>query len=1155
MLTVAKVSAGGGAGYAAYLEGKTQAVEQGDYYLRDGERVEAPGRWVLGGDGAKALGVDASSAVVSDDFRALMAVRHPASGEPLRRVGANGQAVVAIDATFSAPKSVSAVWALGSPEMRDAIEAAHERAIDRALQHATEFVPMVRRRVDQKTVVREPAREILASSWRQSTARAVAGHPPDPQLHSHVLIHGALRSDGRVVAVESRAWMVHQREIGAAYRSQFAAELAGLGFQIERGTGRGGRYFEIAGVPDGLRERWSARHREVHEAIEQRLAEKRAVLVEQVALGGAAGAEAAERLGGLERSGRLMPGEERRLAVSSRASKGELLTAGDLDRAWWETAIGFDFDARTVEALHDPAHEQARPREIAGEVLARLTEFDATFAEREARATALEVAADLGPERALAALDRLRDAGELLELADGRMTTRAHRALERQTVTLANELAGSRTRAVDELFVSVETEALRMELARQGAVLAGEQELAIGLASSDRQLVVIVGQAGTGKSTALLGVARAHEQDDRQVIVTSTGAQAAERLAAELRDGGVQATGYSTADLRTRVQHGRVALDERVTILHDEAALASTREQRWLLGATRDSGARLVEIGDPRQSQAVGAGGLWPRIEAAARDQGAFVELTRIVRARDPADRRDQALFRAGDHERAIEGYTRRGRVVLEVDQRRAEDRALDGAQADRLADRSTLVLAETSNERLDMLNARAQAIRAQDGELGDQQVPLAGRPYGLRGGDQVVIRAPVTHPELGPIRNGTAAEVLDVDASRETAVLQLADGRLADWNKQTLDTTQTRLAYVSHPFPAQGRTADTAHLIVAPYATAEGSYVAITRARDQTRIYAAREELDLPGETTPRQEIDALADRLGRSEPEMPSISLPLAHEQHVEREHAKQTLDRGQRPDALGTLRKQRDEPRALVRTYPRTAAERLRHQEERAAEAKARVEQARERAAVLREQLDQMSRREARREPGQQAERQLAHQESAAKSWQRTEQDAHTEIDRIQARPDSPARWEQEHPDARERLQAAETAFERTVEQRATRQIEHPGAHITRVLGEPPDASRPVERELWEQGARAIERYRITHEIDPTEKTTLGPEPPFGRASYEHRHDWQTAGQRVLQAREGLGIAPPGLGTIEERLARIAGIMPQRDIERSRDIGHER
>ena len=64
-----------------------------------------------------------------------MAVQHPDTGEALRRAGATGQ-VAAIDATFSAPKSVSATWAIAtSPDLRVGIEQAHERAIDRALPH------------------------------------------------------------------------------------------------------------------------------------------------------------------------------------------------------------------------------------------------------------------------------------------------------------------------------------------------------------------------------------------------------------------------------------------------------------------------------------------------------------------------------------------------------------------------------------------------------------------------------------------------------------------------------------------------------------------------------------------------------------------------------------------------------------------------------------------------------------------------------------------------------------------------------------------------------------------------------------------------------------------------------------------------------------
>jgi TrwC relaxase len=91
------------------------------------------------------------------------------------------------------------VWALGGPELRERLEVAHESAVDAAVAHAIEFVPMVRRRVDRETVVRE--------------------RPPDPQLHSHVLVHAAVRGDGEVVAAESRAWLVHQREVGAAYRN------------------------------------------------------------------------------------------------------------------------------------------------------------------------------------------------------------------------------------------------------------------------------------------------------------------------------------------------------------------------------------------------------------------------------------------------------------------------------------------------------------------------------------------------------------------------------------------------------------------------------------------------------------------------------------------------------------------------------------------------------------------------------------------------------------------------------------------------------------------------------------------------------------------------------------------------------------------------
>jgi conjugative relaxase-like TrwC/TraI family protein len=1157
VLTVAKVSAGGGGAYASYLEGRSQPPQEGDYYLKDGERVEAPGRWVLGPGGAAALGVDPGRPVEGDAFRAMMAVRHPVTGEQLRRVGANGEAVVAIDATFSAPKSVSAVWALGSPEVRVALEAAQERAVDRALGHAVEFVPMVRRRVDQDTVVREPAREILASSWQHTTARAVAGQVPDPQLHSHMLIHGALRSDGKVVAVESRAWLVHQREIGAAYRSELARERRGRGFEVVKGTGRGSRYFELIGVPDGLRERWSSRHHQVAGAIEQRLAEKKAVLEGVIEQGGPEAADAAVRLDGLERSGRLMPGEERRFAISSRAAKGTLETAGDLDRAWWETAVEHGFDARSVEELQERGrYIDPQWRDLDNEILTRLTEFDATFAPREARAVALESAAELGPETGLATLTRLHEQGRVLDLADGRQTTAAHRALERETVRSVDELAMVRGEAINSAFVSAEVELLAAGVAARGGELAGEQERAVRVACSNQRLVVVVGPAGTGKSTALQGVARAHRQAGRTVLVTSTGAQAAERLAAELNKVGVEGRGYSTTALRINVERGLVALDAGVTVIHDEAALASTREQAWLFKTVSESGARIVAIGDPRQSQAVGAGGLWGEIEQTAKAQDAFVELSRIVRAQDPADRRDQALWRAGQHDHALTNYSKRGFVVIEPDQRQLEDRALDAAHGDRRAGRETLVVVETSNEQLDALNARAQAIRLQDGELGHESVPLTGRPYGLRANDYIVVRAAVRHQDLGPVRNGVSGQVVDVDAEAGTATLRLSDGREAAFDRGLLDAGQVRLAYVSHPFSAQGRTTDTTHVIAGPLSTAEGSYVALTRAREHTHLYASRDQLELPEGRDPA--LASLAERLGRFEPDMPSIRVPLAHEQHVEREHEQLTVPFGvdQPEGGVDALRADRDRLQLVVDSYPCETAQEVEQLERDIERFRGRAENWSVEAEGYREELATIGPFARRGDRAAEITARLAVSEHNAQQARSVERNSEAKLVEIHDGPDSPQRWDTEHPGAREQLAEAEREFKQAVEREADRAIERPGEHLTRVLGERPSEEQPMERDTWNQAAGAVERYRITHQIDPGEQSALGSRPDPGDTSWTQAGEWRQAAEQVLDAREHLDIAKQGLGPIEERAARVRGLIPEQDRAHALDhyLGHE-
>jgi conjugative relaxase-like TrwC/TraI family protein len=884
VLTVAKVTQGSAAGYADYLEGKAKAPELGDYYLKDGDRVEAPGRWAAG---AGAVGAHPERPVTREQLRSLMAVRRPDTGEPLRRAGGSGEAISALDATFSAPKSVSAIWAASDRELRAEVELAHERAIDRALAYSVERVAMIRQRVDQETVIHTKPTAVIATSWRHTTARAVENQPPDPQLHSHVLLHGAVRRDGQIVAIDSRSWLVHRREVGAAYRTELAHEVSQLGFEIERCTGRGGRYFEIAGVPAGLLDRWSSRHHQVQAAIRARLAEQETALRALVGAGGPEGHDAAERLALLKRNGQLAPAEERFMPTLTRSAKTPV-THRDLDEHWRRTAGSHQLDGAAVERLRS----MARPSLSSADrlkLLEGLTQFDATFPARDARAVALERSAGVPIAEALELLRELREADDILVLADGTGTTREHRGRERATVQVAERLSSQTVPPLAATLVARETERLDRELGERGGKLSAEQHRAIELACGTRPFVVIEGHAGTGKSTTLTGIAGAHQAAGRQIIVTSTAAVAAERLARELTAAGVEVGAYSTVGLHRAINLRQVRLGANTTIIHDEAALASTREQEQLLAAVEESGARLIEIGDPRQSHPVGAGGLWPHLEHATRHAGAHVELTRNQRAQDPADRRDQALFRDRRHEHAVRGYAARDRVHITSEQAHAENRALDAAHADRAAGKTTIVIAQTSNEHLDELNARAQAIRHQHGHLGPETLPVPGRPYALHPGDEVQIRRTIPHPDHGQLRNGTTAQIADIDSGNHTVTLQLADEHKVTLDREQVARADLRLAYVQHPFPAQGQTTDTAHLIIGEHATQEGSYVALTRAREQTHIHAAS-PADEPAE---RDRLQQLAERMSRTEPDLPSIHIPLAHETDITAELARTDID----------------------------------------------------------------------------------------------------------------------------------------------------------------------------------------------------------------------------------------------------------------------
>jgi hypothetical protein len=319
--------------------------------------------------------------------------------------------------------------------------------------------------------------------------------------------------------------------------------------------------------------------------------------------------------------------------------------------------------------------------------------------------------------------------------------------------------------------------------------------------------------------------------------------------------------------------------------------------------------------------------------------------------------------------------------------------------------------------------------------------------------------------------------------------------------------------------------------------------------------VYAARGELDLTPHASPEAAVTALATRLGRSEPEMPSIHIPLAHEQRIEREHARAASSGGpdRATEQLEQLRSERDRLGAVVATFPTRGAgevEALQRDVERHHD---RADRMRAEVARLRAELDGLGSFARRGQRGQQIRAQLGLAEGNAAAMEQAGRDGQARVDESSAGPGSPERWDAEHPRAREELREAEQAFTRAVEQEVSARIESPAEHITRVLGPRPDQAREAEAEAWNKAAHAIETYRIVHQVDPAETSTLGSQPEPRHGSATQRRDWRSAGESVLKAREQLGIARQGYGSHEQRIARVEGLLPERDRERALDRGH--
>ncbi|OYX00028.1 MAG: Ti-type conjugative transfer relaxase TraA, partial [Caulobacter vibrioides] len=414
-----------------------------------------------------------------------------------------------------------------------------------------------------------------------------------------------------------------------------------------------------------------------------------------------------------------------------------------------------------------------------------------------------------------------------------RFTSREMLAVEDRLHRASEVMAQRRAHRVSEL--DQRRAAARAE--QRGLVLSGEQKAAFEHVTEGRDLGVIVGYAGTGKS-ALLGVAREAWEDAGYRVQ----GLALSGIAAENLEGGSGIASRTIASLEHQWAKDRELLDARDVLVIDEAGMIGSRQMERLLSAAEKAGAKVVLVGDPEQLQAIEAGAAFRSIA----ERHSHVEITQVRRQHEDWQRaatRNLATGRTGE---ALGAYEARGMVHAAETRDRARVDLVERWDRDRVAEpsKSRIILTHTNDE-VRELNLTARERLRQAGALGeDVTVKTERGKRSFATGDRLMFLK--NDRGLG-VKNGMLGEIEQVSPTQMTVRLDTDRSVVFDLK----DYAQVDHGYAATIHKSQGVTVDRAHVLATPGMDRHGAYVALSRHRDSVQIHYGRDEFEDLGKLT----------------------------------------------------------------------------------------------------------------------------------------------------------------------------------------------------------------------------------------------------------------------------------------------------------------
>ncbi|WP_269939254.1 MobF family relaxase [Arthrobacter sp. HY1533] len=868
-----------------------------------------PGKWL--GAGLPGIGMTPHDTVTDAAAKALFERgEHPATGAPLGRTpnqastvtGPNGQkvrraAVAGFDLTFSVPKSVSVLWALGSDEYKDKVMAAHHAALEATLAWLESSA--IHTRAGHGGVAHVGVHGAIAAAFDHWESRS-----GDPQLHTHVVIANKAQrvSDGVWTTLDSRT--LYKATVAASqhYNGLLYDQLGrDLGTEAEVRTPTSAIHnfsFELSGVDDALirefssRSRlidieadrlihdWSETHgREPSNAVKLKLRQQ-ATLSTRMAKNHDVVPLNTRTRQWRERAQAKGFDPEAVLAATINRSHTHPLTDADADTAWITSTAGLvkDLVARR-RATWNRWNLIAEAERVCLEIRCatatdRIHLMDAIATSAEEQSVAINEFRYSIPTTT--APDLVFNGRSVFDLASAHLFT--------DVSTLANEeaiMGAHMHHAGPHLDHTTVHDALQLFLSTRGEPLQGEQRrTAEAVLTSGRLLDAVVGPAGTGKTTTMSAVKTLWEDvfGAGTVVGLAPAAASADVLGHELGlatdnvskwlyestgpGAAIRAGQYAEAAKRYQAACQSPRLDnqsrktlERLAqrmsaltatqskwqfrpnqlVIIDEASMVSTYQLAALLDQATGAWAKILLVGDPAQLDSIDAGGVLGWLDRS----GCAQRLSTVWRFTNDWERTASLKLRTGDFD-VITEYTAHDRISSGTYDAMVDD-AYNRWDAD-IRTGGTSILIAPDNDTVSMLNERAQADRVGSGAVdAEATVDLSDGLHAGRG-DTILARRNDRRllDDTGDfIRNGTLINISGTpNPDGSIAGIRQDNGARIILSASYL-AESVELGYATTAHRSQGITVDTGHTLVSEgRLTRELFYVSMTRGKTANHAY-----------------------------------------------------------------------------------------------------------------------------------------------------------------------------------------------------------------------------------------------------------------------------------------------------------------------------